>query len=419
MKRSGFFLILFVTALLVPAAVSSAAPLTLQECIRTAILNHPDLAAAESRVESSRTTIDQAAASGRPQVSASSAYTRNDNTSQSNSTSQYNTGLTVSQSISDWGRRKLNVKKAQQTTEATSGDFLEARDQVINDVRSAYYSLNSALRQNIVAKSRYNNYVKRLKWSKTYYQVGTKAKIEVTKAEADLANSKLTLVKTESAIAQARAALASAMGEPKSNIGEVEDVLGFKDWDITEEEAISRAIANRPELAAKQKRIEAAKTNLAYQMKGLSPSLSVSGGYSFYGSSPVEDNGWNAKVSLSAPLVDGGLTKSQVAQAQADLKTAQAEFASLSNSVVLEVRKAWQSMREARQSLSTSKEAERSQKANYELAEGRYQAGVGNSLEISDAVENYATAQTNTVLALYNSKSSQLALEKAIGGLAE
>jgi len=416
--RNRIFLLLFFAALLLPAA-ANAAPLTLDECIKTALNNHPDLTAAESKIESARATVQQANASGKPQVNVSSTYTRNDNTSQTNATNQYNTGVTVSQTISDWGRRKLSVKKAQLNTDATSGDYLETRDQVINDVRAAYYSLNSALRQNKVAQARYNNYEKRLKWSKSYYQVGTKAKIEVTKAEADLASSKLTLVKTESAAEQAKASLAAAMGEPKTKVGEVQDVLGFKDWNITEDDAISRAIANRAELAAKQKRIQAAKTELAYQMRGLSPNLGVSGGYSVYGSSPLDDNGWNAKVSLSVPVVDGGLTKNKVAQAQADLKTAEAEFASMSNSLVLEVRRAWQSMREARESLVSSKEAERSQKANYELAEGRYQAGVGNSLEISDAVENYATAQTNTVLALYNSKSAQLALEKAIGGLAQ
>jgi outer membrane protein TolC len=62
-------------------------------------------------------------------------------------------------------------------------------------------------------------------------------------------------------------------------------------------------------------------------------------------------------------------------------------------------------------------EAERFAKETYDLAEGRYKAGVGDSLEISDAIESYAAAQAETVLSLYNCKEAQLDLEKAMGGL--
>ena len=90
---------------------------------------------------------------------------------------------------------------------------------------------------------------------------------------------------------------------------------------------------------------------------------------------------------------------------------------SLSNSVKLEVRKAWEALREAYEALASSQEAERQQKETLGLAEGRYKAGVGSSLEISDAIESYAAAQTNTVQSLYQCKSARLALEKAMGGL--
>ena len=152
-------------------------------------------------------------------------------------------------------------------------------------------------------------------------------------------------------------------------------------------------------------------------MKGLSPSLSASAGYDIYGSSPFDGSEWSAKLSLSVPISDGGLTKSKVEQASAELRTAEAEMKSLSNSVTLEVRKAWEALREAKESLVSSLEAERSAKATLDLAEGRYAAGVGDNLEISDAVDSYATASANRVLALYNCKTAQLDLEKAMGGL--
>lgn len=401
----------------VTAFAAETQVLTLDECIATALSTHPDLVAAASRINSKNAAVGQAASGSRIQVSAGSSYTRSDNSVVKDSSGSYNTNVQASQSIFDWGRNGLQIDAAKIEMDATTSDFLAARDTIITNVRTAYYGLNLSLRRHEVAKTRYANFNQRLSWAKTYYQVGTKAKIEVSKAESDLANSRLVLVKAESAIEQSRSELAAAMGIPMQSIAAVEDLLDYEAWGVPVEDAVERALNGRPELAAQKRRIDYAKTNLELQMKGLSPSISASAGYNLYGSAPFDENGWSAGLSLSVPLFDGGLTKSKIEGAQADMATASAQYDSLANSVTLEVRKAWESLREANQSLQASMESERYAKETLELAQGRYKAGVGNSLEISDSVEAYATSQTNTILALYDCKYAQLNLEKAMGGL--
>lgn len=401
----------------VTAFAAEAQVLTLDECIATALSTHPDLVAAASRINSKNAAVGQAASGTRIQVSAGSSYTRSDNSVVKDSSGSYNTNVQASQSIFDWGRNGLQIDAAKIEMDATTSDFLATRDTIITNVRTAYYGLNLSLRRYEVANTRYANFNQRLSWAKTYYQVGTKAKIEVSKAESDLANSRLVLVKAESAIEQSRSELAAAMGIPMQSIAAVEDLLDYEEWGVPVEDAVERALNGRPELAAQKKRIDYAKTNLELQMKGLSPSISASAGYNLYGSAPFDENGWSAGLSLSVPLFDGGLTKSKIEGAQADMATASAQYDSLANSVTLEVRRAWESLREANQSLQASMESERYAKETLELAQGRYKAGVGNSLEISDSVEAYATSQTNTILALYDCKYAQLNLEKAMGGL--
>ena len=410
-------------SLIVQIALAGAAfpaetrTLTLDECIETAMNEHPDLQAAAGRINSTRAQVGQAAAENRVQVSAGTGYTRSDNSVVKDDSGSYSSSVKVSQPLFDWGRNNLKIEGAKTELDATTADYLAVRDTVISNVRSSYYALNRSLRQLAVARTRFDNYKQRLDWANSFYEVGTKARIEVTKAEADLANSRLTLVQSESAVEQSRSELASAMGLPMLNVGDVADVLEFADWSITVDEAAELAVENRPGLLAQKRRVNYAQTNLALQMKGKSPTITASGGYNFYGSAPFDENGWDAGVSLSVPIFDGGLTKSKIEGAQADLMSAEAQYDSLFNSVILEVRKAWESMREARQSLDASMESERYAKETLELAQGRYKAGVGDSLEISDAVDAYASAQTNTVLTLYNCKYAQLNLEKAIGGL--
>ncbi|MEG1823975.1 MAG: TolC family protein [Cloacibacillus sp.] len=405
-------------ALFLSAGAGHAAPLTIDECLAMAMEKNPSLTAAREKVNSQRATIGQAASTGRPQLSAGSSYTRGGTgASADNNSGSYSTGVKAEQSITDWGRRDAKVRGAQLSTEAASHDYYSTRETVIENVYAAYYGLNRSVRENAVAKSRYDNFAKRLKWAKAYYEVGTKPKIEVTKAEADLAASKLAIVKSQAAAEQYKAQLADAMGVPALAIAEVTDIIDYEDWNIGFEAAMARAMKERPELLAKQKRVEYAGTNLTVQMKGLSPSLSASAGYDVYGSSPVENNEWSTKLSLTVPLSDGGLTKSKTEQARADLRTAQAELQSLTNTVTLEIRQALAALAEAKEALASSLEAERSAKATLDLAEGRYAAGVGSNLEISDAIDSYALARSNTVLALYSCKTARLGVEKAMGGL--
>lgn len=403
--------------LLLTGAAFPADQLTLEECIETALNNHPDLAAAAGRIESRQASVGQAAAGTRPEVSVGSSYTRSDNTVVDNSSGAYSTNVKASQTLFDWGRNDLGIKSAKTELDATTADYLAARDTVISNVRAAYYGLNLAVREFEIAQTRYRNYERRLEWAKSYYQVGTKAKIEVTKAEADLASSKLTLVRSESSTEQFRSQLASAMGVPMLEIAAVQDVLEPDDWNALLEESVRTALENRPELIAQRKRVDYAKINLELQMKGKSPSISASAGYNLYGSAPFDDNGWSAGVSVSVPIFDGGLTRSRIDGARADLTTTEAQYESQANAVILEVRRAWESLREARQSLDASTESERYAKETLDLAQGRYKAGVGDSLEISDAVESYSSAQTNTATSLYNYQNAKLQLQKAMGGL--
>lgn len=405
-------------------AISSSAQcaeLTLGDCVKTALANNPDIAAYEAKITAARAAESQARATAQPQANLSSGYVRKGTGSGTNTikgtlTGNYDTGVTVTQLITDSGKTKLNIKKAQQNTGSAREDLAEKRNVVVQNVSDAFYEVNSRERALKVAEMRYNNYEKRLKWAKAYYIAGTKPKIDVTKAEADLASSKLALITAKTQNAVARVSLATAMGNAKLEIGAVRDELEYENWKITENDAINKALERRPELLSKKKKVEAAKTEIGIQQKALSPSVSIGGGYNGTGSSFYATDAWNAKVTVSVPLTDGGAVNSKVAAARANLKTAEAELKSLENSVVLEVRKAWQNIQKAEESIISAREAEHKEKENFELAEKRYKAGVGNSLEISDAIESYAASQAETIVCLYNGHNAQLTLIKAMGG---
>ncbi len=402
-----------------PDMVASGDVLSIERCVEIALQNHPSLAEARSSIESQAARVGQAAAGGRPQVSVSPSYSysRNENSGQGG---QYNTDLSLRQEIYDWGRRDLSIKGAKQERDARVKDEADTVETVIRDVMGAYFSLNQTNRTVLIAAERTRNYEQRLRWAQDFYRIGTKPKIEVTKAQTDLSNAKLDLVSAQGARSKAISTLASAMGIPSITPDSVSDVLAFAQYTVAVEDAVTTAMANRPDLQAQDVRVEGAKSSLALARKGLAPTVSGSGGYSLYGESdPTEEQNWRVSVGIDFPVFDGGLTREQVKQAEADLAGTEARRETLRQNIILQVRTAHASLTEATEAVAAAWEVERQAKETLDLAQGRYKAGVGGSLEISDAVEAYAKAQMSVVNALYNHKAAELELKRTMGVVAD
>jgi outer membrane protein len=418
-------LIMFSTAAFLfiqSAAACAGEQMTLKQCITKALETHPSLTAAEGTVESDRAKASQEAVNSRLSASVRSGYTRSGSTkgeSSGTNDGDWSTGVTLSQLVYDWGKTGTAVKSAKLTTQAAEKTAARTRETVIADVRDAYYALNKAVRDTDVQREQVRNYEQRLEWAKTYYSVGTKAKIEVTTAETDLANARLALIKAESAAEQSKASLASAIGDPTLVIDSVKDELDFVDWNIALADALKRAEANRPDLAAEDLLVKKAEMDVKSAKLTNAPSVNASAGYNFGGTGYYDDDQWTAGLELSVPVGDGGETKAKIAQTKADLKVAAANREKLAQDIVLDVRTAWESLRESAASIVAARAAEKQAKENLDLALGRYRAGVGTSLEISDAVDSYATARSTVIASLYDHKEARLNLEKAMGEVSE
>jgi outer membrane protein TolC len=402
-------------------AASSALPdgtVTLEECLRIALDLNPGLAETKSGIDSQAARVREAAAASRPQVGLSSSYgyTHTGNAEQGS----INTGFTLRQSIFDWGRADLSVRGASLELEAKTLDRANDVQGVLAQVTDAYYMVNRSARNLMIATERVGNYEKRLKWAKDFYAAGAKAKIDVTKAETDLANARLDLVQANGASAKALSGLSHSMGAAEWTPPGVEDLLEYTSYDIAAEEAVNTALGSRTDLMAQEVRLQEARTSLSLASKGLSPSFSGSAGYSFYGESdPFGQKEWRLSAGIEIPLSDGGLTRERVRGAEADLAGAESRLAAMRQDIILAARNAHSSLAEAREAVAAAREVERQAGETLNLALGRYGAGVGESLEISDAVDGYAQARVRVVTALYDLKSAEINLKRTMGVISQ
>ncbi len=83
--------------------------------------------------------------------------------------------------------------------------------------------------------------------------------------------------------------------------------------------------------------------------------------------------------------------------------------------VALEVERSYLRLGEAQERIKATEAAARAAKENLDLANGRYQVGVGSIIEVTDAETLHTDAQTSHIRALYDYKIAEAQLIKAMG----
>ena len=216
--------------------------------------------------------------------------------------------------------------------------------------------------------------------------MGTKPKIDVTKAEVDLSQARLNLLKADNALRIARISLNNAMGVPDAPVYEVKDSTAYQDYPIDLATALKRGYDARPDLVSATAKREAAERSIDLARTGYYPVLSGNAGYGWTGQDFPLDKQWTVGAALNFPLFSGFLTRSQVEEARANLDVAKANEENIRQGIRFEVEQAYYNLKDAREGIVLAEVTVEQAKENRELAQGRYAAGVGNSIEVADAV---------------------------------
>jgi outer membrane protein TolC len=400
---------------------NQAKVLTLNQCIDIALKNNPTVRASMFGVDVNQSRVSEARSTYYPQLSASASYARvhpQPNTVVFNAPSefdQYLTGFTLNQTILDFGKTS-QVDISKYNLESSRSDLNATQDTVILSVKQAYYGVLQARRNRDVAADVLKQFQLHLDQAKGFYDVGTKARIDVIKAEVDLSNAKLSLINAENSLKIAWVTLSNVMGTADAPESAIEDNLSFQKYAITPEEAMARAFENRSDLKSIIAKRQAAEANISFAQTGHYPVLSGFANYNWAGqtTSTLEPY-WNYGVQLTVPLFSGFLTQQQTAEAKSNLYILRANEDTLRQQIVLDVRQAYLNLQAAEASIATAELAARQATENLDLANGRYTAGVGSPIEVSDAFATYVAAQANYTSALSNYRIAQATIEKSMG----
>ena len=124
---------------------------------------------------------------------------------------------------------------------------------------------------------------------------------------------------------------------------------------------------------------------------------------------------WTVGLSFNIPIFDGFRTTNRVEETLHNYYHVRAQEEDRRQLIALEVEQSYLRVVETQERIRANESAAKAAKENLDLAQGRYQVGVGSIIEVTDAETLYTDAQTTYVRTVYEYKIADAQLARAMG----
>lgn len=318
----------------------------------------------------------------------------------------YGPGIDLTFLLLDFGGRRGDVEDARAALLAADWQHNQAIQDLVLRVERAYYQYLAAmsLAESLAADVRQAE--KTLEVAQGRHDAGLATIADVLQARTQLAREQLLQVRTEGRMKEVKGALAIAVGLPPDvavePAGLPTEIPALAAAESVRQE-LDRALGERPELqAARQKALAATHHVAKVRAEGL-PTLALGGAFNriYYASPSGIDpfNNYSATLALRFPLFTGFANRFDLEQARAEAQLAASRVEALRQQVTTEVWTAYYELEAAAQAVAASRALVASARQSADVAAGRYQAGVGDLLELLTAQAALADANAQEIQA--------------------
>ena len=255
--------------------------------------------------------------------------------------------------------------------------------------------------------------------AKAFVEMDMAPYLNVLQNETDLATARQQLIRTQNDIRNAEVQLNRYLARP-----DAADIVykgTLKDFpievNITEEDAIRESLAQRPDLLAAQKGIEAAAKDMHITMGQFLPRIDLT--YDDMASSKDYDNGqyhgytrnyWSAGITFTWEFFSGGQTTFQSLADKKRMDSLRKSYEESVNGARAEIIKTLMDISAARELIASTKSGLKSAQEGYDMALTRYETDTGTITELLDAQVRLTQAQSDAANALYQMQSSRARL---------
>ncbi len=322
----------------------------------------------------------------------------------------------VSQSVWDPVERR-NWHAAKETERASTLSARDAREIVVLAVAGAYLQTIATDARVESQRAQVENAQAVNHQAEVRKEAGTNARIDVTRTLVELQGQQQRLNALQSDLRKQKLAVARLIGLPLDRELILSDQLAFNPPPVPDAAgAVQQAFQKRWDLQAAESQVHAAEIVVSAAHAERLPSASITADYGVLGPTPVSNHGVYSVVgSVNVPIYQGGRVKADVEQAEATLHQRQAELADQRGRVEQDVRTA---LIELETAIGEVRLAESNRGfANETLREARdrFNAGVTTTVEVVQAQEQVASAESDYISGLFAFDLARITLARAMG----
>ncbi len=323
---------------------------------------------------------------------------------------------TASQTVFDLGAvRRYQASRAGVGQAEAEQD--SAHDQVRDQVARAYLGGVRAEASVRAASADVSLAEAVLKTAADQKEAGTGTGIEVTRARVQLADARQRLLVAQNNRTRAGLLMLRTMGIALDRDVELTDPLSFVPVEPhPAAERLRTALESRSDYRAQKKREDMARLNRSATALERVPAVSLFGDYGAIGTSA--DNALPTRtigVAVRVPVFDGGRRDARRAETASLLRQEQVRTRDLALQIEMEIRVALDTLKSSEEQLRTAEEGQALAEDEVAHAQRRYEAGLGSSIELTDAQTRLARARENRILALYGYNVARVDLHTAMG----
>ncbi len=385
------------------SSMAAAEELSLSQVINITIQNNPTISAGLLAAQASHSSAKGARALANPQFEVAPTIIGE---------AGADAAILISQPLEINGSRKARGRIAEEQARAASYKAQAIAQKLVLEVKETYWDV--ALAQALVQQNQDNiEYLNQLhEFTKKQLDVGAVPGSQFVKSEVELARARQQMALAELELAQSKSALNTLMNRPTGQDFKATDSLTYRDYAVSLTPMLQSAQETRPDIAAAQSELVAARGRTKAAKLVRVPDLSIQARRGSFDDS--DDQG--VAIGVNLPIFDWGSSKAEQKSAAAAAQAQEKLLEAARIGAALDVRQAVDEVSTLAQIVRNydSGIIEKSEQLA-RMAQIGFEKGATSYLEVLEAQRTVSAARTDYFTALADHSKALARLEWASG----
>ena len=332
----------------------------------------------------------------------------------------YSTRLGLTWDLDLWGRIRRTIEAAKATAQASAGDLANATLSAQTLLAADYFQLREADEEKRLIDQTVKGYADNLRIAQNRYTVGVGARSDVLTAQTQLTSAQAQAVDLVRTRAQLEHAIAVLIGAAPADL-----TIQVAEWKpavpAVPVNMPSALLERRPDIAAAERRVQAANAQIGVQTAGYFPDLAVSGQYGFTSTVlqrlfNTASNSWSIGATATQTVLDWGSTRAKVRQSRAAYDSAVAAYRQTVLTAFGQVEDNIAALRVLEIEYNLDADASKNADEAEKITNNQYQAGQVDYTTVVVAQNTALAARRTTLQAARTRLVAMVDLVQALGG---